>query len=122
MYHTPNRRRYEARLLRVIAHIHDNLDGDLSLDRLADIACMSRFHWHRIFHAVTGETISATIRRVRLNRAAEWMLQNAAPVSEVALRFGFSSRQSFVRAFTETFAVSPARFRAARHAATAFEL
>ena len=66
---------YEARMLRVIDYIHDNLDGDLSLDNLADVAAMSRFHWHRVFHAMTGETCAAAVRRVRLNRAAGWCIR-----------------------------------------------
>nr|MCU0854535.1 AraC family transcriptional regulator [Paracoccaceae bacterium] len=47
---------YEDRLLRVLDHIAENPAGDLSLDALADVAAMSRFHWHRVFHAMTGET------------------------------------------------------------------
>ena len=46
---------YEKRLLRVISYIHDNPAGDLSLDTLADVAAMSRFHWHRVFSAMMGE-------------------------------------------------------------------
>lgn len=55
---------YEVRLLRVLAHIHDHVDGDLSLDALADVACMSRFHWHRVFRAMTGETLADAVRRI----------------------------------------------------------
>jgi len=50
---------YETRILRVLAYIHDNPTADLSLDRLADVAAMSRFHWHRVFRAMTGETCAA---------------------------------------------------------------
>ncbi|MFT5345881.1 MAG: AraC family transcriptional regulator, partial [Dinoroseobacter sp.] len=50
---------YETRLRRVLAYIHDNPAGDLSLDTLADVAAMSRFHWHRVFHGMTGETCAA---------------------------------------------------------------
>ena len=45
---------YEARLIRVLDYIHDHPAGDLSLDNLADIAAMSRFHWHRTYHAMAG--------------------------------------------------------------------
>ena len=47
---------YEARLLRVIDDIHANPAGDLSLDALADVAALSRFRFHRVFRAMTGET------------------------------------------------------------------
>ena len=78
-------RSYEARLLRVLAYIYDNLDGDLSLDTLAEIACMSRFHWHRVFRAMTGETLADAIRRIRMAKAANALvLENDAPVADVA--------------------------------------
>src|SRR5262245_16154905 len=79
-----NQRQYEARLLRVLAYIHDNLDGDLSLDRLADVACMSRFHWHRVFRAMTGETLADAVRRIRLSRAANALVSEERPIEEIA--------------------------------------
>ena len=72
---------YEKRLNRVIDHIHDNPAGDLSLDNLADVAALSRFHFHRVFAAMTGETAAQTVRRMRLHRAAvavEEIFQDAA--------------------------------------------
>lgn len=66
----PPRNDTERRILRVLDYIHDNPTGDLSLDALADVAAMSRFHWHRVFRAVTGETLAQSVRRMRLNRAS----------------------------------------------------
>ena len=53
----------ERRILRVLDHIHDHPAGDLSLDALADVAALSRFHWNRPFRAVTGGTASQAVRR-----------------------------------------------------------
>ncbi|MEM9127216.1 MAG: AraC family transcriptional regulator, partial [Pseudomonadota bacterium] len=66
---------YEDRVLRVLAYIHENPAGDLSLDALADVAAMSRFHWHRVFRALTGETCAQAVRRIRLHRAAGWLVR-----------------------------------------------
>jgi AraC family transcriptional regulator len=106
-----NQRHFEARLLRVLAYIHDNLDGDLSLDALADIACMSRFHWHRVFRAVTGETPADAIRRIRLLKAANALLQDPAPLEAIAARHGYADAASFSRAFRAFHGVSPGEFR-----------
>lgn len=65
---------YENRIRRVLTHSHDHPDGDLSLDALADVAAMSRFHWHRLYHGMTGETCAQTVRRVRLHRGACWLV------------------------------------------------
>lgn len=102
---------YEARLRRVLVYIYDNLDGDLSLDRLSDVACMSRFHWHRIFHAMTGETLAEAARRLRLLKAANALVRNDAPTSEVGQSHGYSNVASFSRAFNATYGMSPAEFR-----------
>ena len=90
---------YEERLLRVLAHIHDHLDGDLSLDALADVACMSRFHWHRVFRAMTGETLADVVRRIRLSRAANALVREDRPIEEIAARYGYSGPAGFSRAF-----------------------
>ncbi len=103
--------RYEARILRVLEHIHDNPAGDLSLDALADVAAMSRFHWHRVFHAMTGETCARAVRRIRLHRAACWLVQRDWTIGEVAARAGYPNVQSFTRAFKAEFACTPGVFR-----------
>lgn len=61
---------YKARILRVLTHIHEHLDEELDLEELARVACFSSFHFHRIFAAMTGETIADHVRRLRLERAA----------------------------------------------------
>ncbi|WP_209016328.1 AraC family transcriptional regulator [Roseibium sp. RKSG952] len=61
---------YEDRVLGVLTYIHDHPDVDLSLDVLADVAAMSRFHWHRVVRAIPGETFAQAVLRVRLHRAA----------------------------------------------------
>lgn len=106
-----NQARFEARLARVLVHIHDNLDGDLSLDALADIACLSRFHFHRAFRAVTGETLAEAIRRIRLLTAANALLQDGAPLDAVATRHGYADAASFSRAFRAFHQMSPGEFR-----------
>ncbi|WP_239479530.1 GyrI-like domain-containing protein [Actibacterium sp. 188UL27-1] len=103
--------RYEDRILRVLNYIHDNPGGNLSLDTLADVAAMSRFHWHRVFHAMTGETCAQATRRIRLHRGACWLVQTQGEVSEIARKCGYENTQSFVRAFREKYGLTPAAFR-----------
>ena len=104
---------YEQRVLKVLQHIHDNPADDLSLDALAEVATMSRFHWHRVFQALTGETCAQAVRRIRLSLAANWLLNTDAPVSRIAERAGYPNLQSFTRAFSDRFDVPPATFRKA---------
>lgn len=102
---------YETRLLRVIDHIFANLDGDLSLDALADVAAMSRFHWHRIYRAMTGETCAQTVRRIRLHVAASLLAGSDQSVRAIADQVGYRDRDSFDRAFQTQYGMTPLAFR-----------
>ena len=101
----------ERRILRVLDHIHDHPAGDLSLDALADVAALSRFHWHRLFRALTGETAAQAVRRIRLHRASVALVQTATPVADVARQVGHDSTDSSACAFREAFGMTPPAFR-----------
>lgn len=105
---------YEKRVMRVLDHIHDNPAGDLSLDALADVAAFSRFHWHRVFRALTGETVAQSVRRTRMNRAAAALVRETTPVARIARDVGYPNPASFARAFAETYGATPAAFRRRR--------
>lgn len=103
---------YEDRLMRVLTYIHDNPAGDLSLDRLVDQAAMSRFYWHRVFRAMTGETCAQAVRRMRMFRAAEQLVQSRGPPDQIAAAVGYSNPNSFARTFADSFGMTPTAFHA----------
>lgn len=102
---------YETRVNRVTAFIYDHLDEALDLDRLADVAAMSRWHWHRVYYAMRGETVVSAVRRLRLQRAAADLANGDDNVEAVAKRSGFDNLQSFTRIFSEAYGMPPARYR-----------
>ena len=108
MHHQEN---YNDRLNRVLDYVYAHLEDDLSFDRLADVACLSPYHWSRIYSAMRGETIVATIRRLRLQRAADRLANSDLDIGTVAARAGYGSTDTFGRAFKDAFAVSPAAYR-----------
>jgi AraC family transcriptional regulator len=101
----------EKRLLRVLDHIHDNPAGDLSLDALSDVAAMSRFHWHRVFRAMTGETLAQAVRRIRMQRASYLLVMTDQSPAEIAAAVGMENLASFTRCFSDAFLMSPTAFR-----------
>jgi len=106
------RAEYVARINRVMDYIERNLGRDIGLEELARVANFSKFHFHRIFHALAGETLSDFIRRVRLERAAVRLVDDpATPVIVVALDCGFSGPAVFARAFRERFGMSASEWR-----------
>ncbi|MBN9304386.1 MAG: AraC family transcriptional regulator [Devosia sp. 67-54] len=102
---------YQTRLNRVIDHIYDHLDDDIRFDDLAEIACLSPWHWHRVYTAMRGETITETIRRLRLSRAAERLANSDLALDAIARRAGYSSADAFGRAFKDAYGKSPADYR-----------
>ena len=102
---------FEKRLHRVIDHIHSHPAGDLSLDALADVAALSRFHFHRLFRAVIGETAAQSVRRIRLHNAAVALVQSDLALGQVAKGVGYPNLASFSRAFAESYGMTPAAFR-----------
>jgi AraC-like DNA-binding protein/DNA gyrase inhibitor GyrI len=93
-----------SRVNRVLDHISQNLDGDLSLAALSRVGCFSPFHFHRLFQAVTGETLNSHVRRVRLERAALLMKTSLRKrITDVALEAGFAGTSEFSRAFRNHF-------------------
>lgn len=105
---------YARRITRVVDYIYENLDGDLSADRLADVANFSTHHWHRIFHAMTGCTVAETVRRLRLHRAASDLLNHNLSIDQAAKRAGYTSIEAFTRAFRAAYGQPPGVYRKER--------
>lgn len=100
------------KLNRVLDHIHRNATKKISLEEMAEISCLSPFHFHRQFAMTMGETPSGFIRRIRLEGAAhKLMLERYKPITRIALESGFSSSQNFSRDFKTHFNISPSQLR-----------
>jgi AraC family transcriptional regulator len=109
---------YGRRIARVVAYIGENLDRDLPLDTLAEIACFSPYHFHRIYRGIAGETAAETVRRLRLHRAAFALAQSQDPIRQIAEQAGYGSVEAFTRAFAADHGQPPAAFRAHQESPT----
>ena len=99
------------RVNRVVDHLRAHLDQPLSLERAAEVACFSPFHFHRIFKAIAGEPLHAFVMRVRLEQAVYLLSHRDRPsLTSVALACGFSSSSDFSRSFRRHFGVPPRAF------------
>lgn len=105
---------YSRRLQRVVAHLTSHLDDDVDLTTLAEIACFSPYHFHRIYRACMGETVRQTVARLRLARAATDLARSSQTVTEVARRAGYGSLAAFNHAFSDAYGQSPTAFRRTR--------
>lgn len=111
MQRTQTQQSYAQRIRRVAEFISDHLDEDIDLDRLSAEACLSPFHFHRVYRSVIGETAGDTVRRLRLHRAAVDLIQSARAIEQIARRAGYGSAAAFTRAFAASYGAPPAAYR-----------
>ena len=93
-------------------YVESRLDHELTLDELAGVASFSKYHFHRIFTAMTGETLFQFISRVRIERGAALLATRPKmTATEIAYACGFSGSASFSRAFRAYFSTTPTEWR-----------
>lgn len=102
---------YRTRIMQAIVHLQERLDEDVTLEEIADAACFSPYHFHRIFKAMTGETVMSYRRRLLLERAAQQISYSNRSITEIALDSGYDTPEPFSRAFKRLFGVSPQNYR-----------
>jgi AraC family transcriptional regulator len=103
--------RWRRRLERAVSLLSGRLDDPPSLAELASAAAVSPFHFHRIWRALTRETVGQTILRLRLEASQELLLIKDASVTETATAIGFGTPQSFARAFRRHTGLTPSEHR-----------
>lgn len=104
--------RHLQRFDKVMLHIEQHLDDELTLEALSEVAHFSRFHFHRAFSAYVGISVARYVQRMRLRRASYQLVSKPDDsVLEIALQAGFDSAEAFAHAFKRTFGQSPTAFR-----------
>jgi AraC family transcriptional regulator len=102
---------YIARVNRAIDHVITNLDQPLLLEDVAQVACFSPFHFHRIFRALLGETLNQFIKRLRIERALRLLSHEPhRSLTDVAFACGFTSSSDFSRSFKQRYGIPPSMF------------
>jgi len=94
--------------------IESRFASELSLDEIAEVSGVSRFHLCRAFGASTGRSVMRYVRERRLTEAARQLADGAPDILSVALNWGYGSHEAFTRAFREQFGITPEALRASR--------
>ncbi|UMQ40635.1 AraC family transcriptional regulator [Chryseobacterium sp. Y16C] len=103
---------YKKRIVKTIQFIDNNLDTELSLEKVAEIAAYSPFHFHRIFRMITDETVQNYITRKRTEKSAFYLaLRKNLTVKDIYHQFGFSNHSAFNKTFKKYYGKSPSEFR-----------
>jgi len=108
----------EVRILEIIKdinnaieYIEDNLGSNISIDEIAKVAFTSRYHFQRMFHALTGVTLTEYIRNRRLTLAGEELSSKDVKIIDVAAKYGYESPDAFTKAFQRLHGSTPSMIK-----------
>jgi AraC family transcriptional regulator len=99
-------------IARALWFIESHFAQEITLDDVAVVAGVSRYHLSRTFGLATGSGLMAYVRRRRLSEAAKALAAGAPDILAVALEWGYGSHEAFTRAFREQFDLTPDAVRA----------
>jgi len=95
-----------------LSYIYKHIDTNITLDELARLNSVSKYHFHRIFKEETGENLFERISAIRLQKAANLLITNRySTISEIAQLCGYSSHSSFIKAFKKRFTYTPTQWK-----------
>ena len=101
----------KAQLGRCLEYIHDYLEADLSLEDMAAVANMSKYHFARTFRQAMGIAPHQYVVKLRVEKARRLLAGDALSVEEVARRVGYADKGHFAEQFRKIMGMSPNRYR-----------
>src|SRR5687767_8205483 len=102
---------YQEAVNRALEFVEANLGKPIYLEEVSSKAHISRFHFHRIFKAMTGSTLNDYIIRLRLEKGAKLLLNSELSINDISANCGFLNHESFTRSFSSYFGKPPTEFR-----------
>lgn len=95
-----------------LTYIYKYIDTNITLDELAALSSISKYHFHRIFKEETQEKVFQRISSIRLQKAANLLISNCySSISEIREACGYSSHSSFIKAFKKRFNFTPTKWK-----------
>ena len=102
------------RLQRVLEHVKENIDKDLSVAEMAQVVGMSQYYFSKLFKMSTGTTPHQYVMRQRVERAQELLREGNTALVEVATHVGFETQSHFTSVFRRLVGITPKKFRETR--------
>ncbi|GFP76507.1 AraC family transcriptional regulator [Clostridium fungisolvens] len=99
------------RMNEALDYIEKNLTDDIDIKEVARLALCSEYHFQRMFSFLAGISLSEYIRRRRLTLAAFELNNSNVKVIDIAIKYGYSSPDSFTRAFQNLHGITPSEAR-----------
>ena len=100
----------QVRIQRAKNFIHNNLESSIDIKSVASLACLSEFHFIRIFNKFVGVTPYQYILQNRIIKAKELLATTSLPIKKIADLCGFETVQTFRKCFKRIVNQSPSEF------------
>jgi AraC family transcriptional regulator len=105
------RQRYAEQIDRLVRYLHalnwSDSAAEMDLERLAAVANLSPWHFHRVFRLMTGESVGEMVRRLRVAKGAALLRGSPGQVTQAAMASGYATPQAFARAVRRVTGLSP---------------
>lgn len=99
------------RMSSVVEYIEENLNGEVSIEDAAKIACCSKFHFHRVFYSCFDITFAEYVRRRKFSLAAVDVVSGRETIMKIAVKYGYESPNAFTRTFRSIHGINPSEAR-----------
>ncbi len=112
---------YCENIQKSIDFFEQHLKDDIDINIIVQQSCFSTTHFYRIFQALIGESLKEYIRKRRLSDAAIELCVSNKRLIDIAFEYGFNSQETFTRAFSKLFGITPGKYRILKNKITLFE-
>ena len=96
---------------KTLDYIEEHVTDEIQIEELAEIAALSLFYFQRLFTRLVKKPVREYIKLRRLSRACEMLRNKENRIIDIAVNYGFGGRETFSRAFKQTYGITPAQYR-----------
>lgn len=102
--------KYIEDIQNIIDFIENHLGDELNIDKLSEMALLSKFYFQRLFYKLIGVSVMEYVRLRRVARAAE-DIKRDIKISDIAFKYGFNSCETFIRSFKSVYDLTPTEYQ-----------
>ena len=102
---------YYARIEKAVDFIEENLMEKITVEMISEKAFFSKYHFIRVFTAMTGETVGNYLRRRRISKSSKQLINSDRSILDIAFDYQFESQEAYTRSFKKVYNTSPGKYR-----------